>query len=180
MKEGDEADRSDLAALVAAVEACPADGVLDLLEANFDVAALFAMWSVELAVADPDGYTTLANNYLLYYAPAAARWTMIPWGPDQGFAGEEGFGTALNGRLATMCAADEACKARWYEVHEAVVEVWEQSGLGDFVDSETARIEADCRADPRSDWGDYGCRDEQAAMRDWVAARPAALRAELR
>ena len=41
---------------------------------------------------------------------------------------------------------------------------------------EMARIESDCRTDPRSEWGDYGCRDALAALRDWVAARPAVVR----
>ncbi len=179
MKEGDEADRSDLAALVEEVEACADGEILALLERNFDIDALLAMWAVELAIADPDGYTTLANNFLLYYAPTLGQWTMIPWGPDQGFDEATSIFTELKGRLAEMCAADAACTEALRQAALGVVDTWESSGFGAFVDQETARIEADCRADPRSEWGDYGCRDEQAAMRDWIDARPAAIRAEL-
>lgn len=179
MKEGDEADRSDLAKLVEEVEACGEGEIMGLLERNFDIDALLAMWAVELAVADPDGYTTLANNFLLYYAPTAAQWTMIPWGPDQGFDGDTPIFTEMKGRLAEMCVVDVDCAEALRQATIRVVDTWDSSGFEAFVNQETARIEADCRADPRSEWGDYGCRDEQAAMRDWVDARPAGVRAEL-
>ncbi|MBM4389670.1 MAG: CotH kinase family protein [Deltaproteobacteria bacterium] len=179
MKEGDEADRADLAALVEEVESCGEGEILPLLERNFDVDALLAAWAVELAIADPDGYTTLANNYLLYYAPVAAQWTMIPWGPDQGFEGAAPIFTEMTGRLVEMCVADADCTEALRVATLAAVDTWESSGLGDFVNGETARIEADCRADPRSEWGDIGCRDAQAALREWVSARPAAIRAEV-
>ncbi len=179
MKEGDESDRSDLAALVEEVEACGEGEIMGLLERNFDVDALLAMWAVELAIADPDGYTTLANNFLLYFAPTAGQWTMIPWGPDQGFEDAPPIFTEMEGRLAGLCVADADCAEALRLAAIGVVDTWESSGFGAFVDQETARIEADCRADPRSQWGDYGCRDEQAAMREWVDARPAAIREEI-
>jgi len=178
-KEGDETERVALQSLVTAVEACPADGVLALIEAYFDADALFAMWAVELAISDPDGYSTQANNYLLYHAPLASQWTMLPWGPDQGFEDADPLLGKINGRLTSMCLADVGCAPGLYAAIEQVLVTWESSGFADYVDAETARIEADCRADPRSEWGDYGCRDEQALMRDWVRARPEVARAEL-
>lgn len=182
---GDPEDTSDLAALIDSVVAAPPDGILALIEAQFDSTALFHQWAVELVSADIDAYSTGANNFLLYHAPEAGRWTMIPWGPDQAmetdlsvYLDQAVYGGSI-GELTRLCHGDAACMDALDAAIGDVLTVWEGGDFYTFVDDETARIEADCRADPRSEWGDYGCRDAQAALRDWVRARPAKVRAEL-
>lgn len=182
---GEPADRADLAALIDTVSTTPANGVLAMLQTQFDAEDLFHMWAVELVTADIDGYSTGANNFLLYHAPVAQKWWMVPWGPDQALETDLGihitesaYGGPI-GELTRLCQADAACVSALDAAIEDVLAVWEAGEFYAFVDAETARIEADCRADPRSEWGDYGCRDAQAALRDWVRARPAKVRAEL-
>ncbi len=186
VKEQKEAEPlASLSALIAEVVAVAPDGVAALLDDRFDREALLDLWAVELVAADTDGYATAGNNFLLYHAPLADRWNMIPWGPDQAFtetnfdiyAEESVWGGGI-GRLAELCRADAVCSAALDERIAAVLTVWEAGPFVAYVDAETARIESACRADPRSAWGDYGCRDAQAAMREWIRMRPDQVRAQ--
>jgi spore coat protein CotH len=179
-KEGDVTDRADLAELIDTMDATTPDDFFTTLGTFFDTDALLDMWATELVIADVDAYTTLANNYLLYHAPDADQWTMIPWGPDQAFADEmDVHMDSYYGDLTIRCAAAPDCAAALDDRIQHVLDVWDSAGFADFVAAETARVEDACRTDPRSPWGDYGCRDAQAAMRDWVEARPAQVEAQL-
>jgi hypothetical protein len=177
-KEGVDTSLADLEAVIDDVEASSPATFPDVLARYFDVDALMGVWAVELVSSNADAYTTLGNNFFAYHAPSGG-WTMIPWGTDQAFTGEEPVIGALYGELAERCQDSPACLERLEERVRDVVSVWEQADLASWVDAETARIEDDCRADPRSEWGDYGCRDALAALRDWVRARPDAVRSEL-
>lgn len=174
-QEGEDESRADLSALIDELVAASPEALLPTLEARFDLEALLDLWAVELISSNNDAYATLGNNFLVYHAPGADRWTMLPWGADQAFAGEPGL-PALQGALAERCAAAPDCAAALDARVERALGVWEEAGFADWAVSEADRIEADCRADPRSEWGDYGCRDALAALRDWVRARPAAAR----
>lgn len=176
---GEPADLSDLAALIEVVDTSTADTYYSVLSANFDIDALLDVWAVELSVANTDAYTTLANNYLIYHAPTTATWTMLPWGPDQSFTGDLDVHMTYDGELAVRCAASTECAAKLDERISHVLDVWESSDLEGFVAAETVNIEEACRADPRSPWGDYGCRDAQEAMRTWTTARPDIVRGML-
>jgi hypothetical protein len=179
-KEGDAADYSDIEALVAALDAATPETFLDVVGRYFDVQALIGVFATELSIADEDGYTTLANNYYLYHATVADTWTMIPWGPDQAFTEDIDVMTVeLHGRLAKDCRQSAACTAALAARIEDVLATWESVDLAAYVDLQTRRIESACREDPRSPWGDYGCRDAQELMCAWVSARPAVVRAQL-
>jgi hypothetical protein len=176
LQEGDEANVGVLQALIDDVEASTPDTFPAVLAAHFDFDALLDVWAVELVSSNNDAYTTLGNNFYVYYAPLAARWTLIPWGTDQAFTGDEPFPTELRGALAERCLASPACAAALDARIDHLLTVWEDERFPEWANGEMARIESDCRTDPRSEWGDYGCRDALAALRDWVAARPAVVR----
>jgi len=169
----------DLQALIDAFDASTPSTYYSVLSANFDTDALLDQWAAELVTSNSDAYTTLANNYYLYHEPTTARWTMIPWGPDQAVIGDIAVHGEYYGRMAQRCAEAADCKARLDERIAHVLDVWQSEDMVGFVEAETVRIEDACRSDPRSPWGDYGCRDAQAAMRDWTAARPGIVRNEL-
>jgi hypothetical protein len=142
------------------------------------VVGLIDWWAVVRPTTHDDAYSTLGNNYYAYHAPSG-RWTLIPWGPDQAFQGDEGLFDKIGGALTERCLEVPECVTRLEERIEAVVVTWEDSGFVDWAERETERIENDCRTDPRSEWGDYGCRDALIGLREWVAARPGVVRAEL-
>lgn len=176
---GETPDTADLEALVDRVHDTQPAEMLALIESTFEAERLFSMWGGEVVIADTDGYTSLANNFLVYHAPIADIWTMIPWGPDQAFLDDEPVWIDFYGALAEKCVEAADCKAEMAAGVERALAVLDTDAYRDWVDTETARIETDCREDPRSQWGDYGCRDALAAMRDWVKARPAVIRAEI-
>ncbi len=176
LQEGDEANVGVLQALIDDVEASTPDTFPAVLAAHFDTDALLDVWAVEIVSSNDDAYTTLGNNFYVYYAPLAARWALIPWGTDQAFQGDEPFPTELGGALAERCLASPACASALDARIDHLLGVWDDAGFADWATAEADRIESDCRTDPRSDWGDYGCRDALAALRDWVAARPAVVR----
>jgi spore coat protein CotH len=178
-EEGDDASLPDLEALLDEVLASTPDTFYPLLEARFDVDPLLDLWAAELVSSNADAYTVSGNNYFVYHALGADRWTMVPWGPDQSFSEIESWEGATPGRLYTRCLASTACTEALRGRVDRVLEVWEAQDMLAYVTEETARIEQDCRQDPRSPFGDYGCRDAQAALRDWVEARPDEVRTEL-
>jgi hypothetical protein len=173
-EDGDTADATEqLDEMIAAFAAATDDDAfLTFFETWFDADEALRDWAWELAIADEDGYTTLANNFLLYRAPVEGRWHFVGWGPDQSMVTDLDVHTPLVGALAARCGAVPTCRAELDDAVAEVLGVWEEIDLASFVDTETRRIEEDCRQDPRSEWGDYGCRDAQEALRAWVAARP--------
>ena len=176
--EGTDESLADLNAVIDAVLASSPETYTDLLGTFFDLDALLDVWAVELVTSNNDAYTSLGNNFFVYHATAGDQWTMIPWGPDQAFAGAEPVAGPYYGALAARCAEAPACADRLAERVEAVLEVWEATDFAGYVEAETVRIEDDCRTDPRSEWGDYGCRDALIDLRAWAADRPAVVRAE--
>ncbi len=182
---GDVEDRSDLIALIEAVEQAAEDGTtFTMLDTWFERDALLTLWAAELVLSNQDGYTTAGNNYMLYHPAVDALWVMTPWGPDQCFWRWEDsvaveIHAELGGRIAADCRNDAECSAALDAKVADVLGVWESIDLSDYVDRTTYGIEAACREDPRSSWGDYGCAGAQEETRAWVAARPAIVRAEL-
>lgn len=177
-KEGEDTSLADLDALIDEVLASTPTTFPDLLERHFDVDALLDVWAVELVTSNDDAYSTLGNNFFVYHAPSGG-WTMVPWGTDQALDGDEPVLGTLNGKLAMRCSQSPECLTRLEGRIDNLLSVWDQAGVSAWVAAETARIEDDCRSDPRSEWGDYGCRDALAALRAWVDARPDVVRGEL-
>lgn len=177
--EGSDESLDDLNMVIDAVLSSTDENYTALLSTFFDLDALLDVWAVELVTSNNDAYTSLGNNFFVYHAPLADQWTMIPWGPDQAFAGAEPILAPAYGALAARCQAAPDCAAQLHTRIQAVLDIWESTDFTAYVEAETTRIEDDCRSDPRSAWGDYGCRDALIALRAWAAARPDLVRAEL-
>lgn len=117
--EGDEEDRGDLEALIAAV-AEPAPDFSTRMAAVADLGQMTTMWAAERYLAHWDGYTgTPTNNYYLYSEPSG-RFQMLPWGTDQTvehwwmpFAGS-------GGELFDQCQADPVCRQDYRDAMVAV------------------------------------------------------------
>jgi len=113
--EGDEADRSDLKALVASANASIGPGWADQVSSRIDLEEMTRMWAVEKYVGHWDGYSGeeavgRPNNYYLYSDPEG-RFQMLPWGTDNtwepakhpDFEGDAGL-------LFDDCEADPECE----------------------------------------------------------------------
>jgi spore coat protein CotH len=175
--EGEDIDHADLEAVIRAVESSTPETFTPLLASLFDLDALLRVWAVERVTGNADSYVSLGNNFFVYHAPLADQWTMLPWGADQAFLTDELL--PADGALAERCEAAPDCAAQLKAQIEEVLEVWEAGDFAAYAAAETARIENDCRTDPRSEWGDYGCRDALIALNAWISDRPAQVRAQL-
>lgn len=76
-----DADRSDLDALVAALEVGD-DDLLPALATVLDVDEYLDFWGMEVLTGHWDGYASNRNNFYLYGDPADGRFHFIPWGTD--------------------------------------------------------------------------------------------------
>jgi CotH kinase protein/Excalibur calcium-binding domain len=108
--EGDPADRSDLAALLATLE-LEGEAWRHAAEQIADLHELTAMWAVELYVGHWDGYAPTVNNYYIHNTESD-RITMHPWGLDQTL-GSNGSWMSFSGQgwgnLLDKCLTDVIC-----------------------------------------------------------------------
>lgn len=108
--EGDPADRSDLAALLATLE-LEGEAWRHAAEQIADLHELTAMWAVELYVGHWDGYAPTVNNYYVHNTESG-RITMHPWGLDQTL-GSNGSWMSFSGQgwgnLLDKCLTDVIC-----------------------------------------------------------------------
>lgn len=121
--EGDEEDRSDLEALVAAVNGGSTNW-LARVEAHADLAEMTHQWAIEKYIGHWDGYageqrSLLPNNYYLY-SSAAGVFQMLPWGPDQTWEDKLSFDGPA-GVLFDDCLADTGCAALYREAANQVL-----------------------------------------------------------
>jgi spore coat protein CotH len=114
--EGDDADVSDLEALIVAANDTVGDWS-DGMDAVADLDEMTRMWAVERYVAHWDGYSgTVApfrpNNYYLHSLTDGV-FAMLPWGTDQTLerVREVEFDEPAGGLLFNNCFADASCEA---------------------------------------------------------------------
>jgi spore coat protein H len=131
-----EADRSDLDALAAALEA-PDSELVARLGTELDIAQFRDFWATETLLGHWDGYSGNTNNYFVYRDPTRQRFTFLPWGTDAAFEGENPFDPAnvdvtvyASGRVANRLykLPDERAlfRARLSELNETL---WDEAVL---------------------------------------------------
>lgn len=133
--EGDENDRSDLDALVAAA----ADPGTDALASVADLDEMTRMWAVERYAGHWDGYAAaleIPHNYFLH-SDATSRFSMLPWSLDQAWFWDAPFVSEQGGVLFHRCLDDPSCAARY---RAALVLVGERAGALDL-DARAALID---------------------------------------
>lgn len=171
LQEGDPATAfADLDALVGALDG---GDVLSVLETRFDP-SVFAFLAVDLVTPNWDGYSRNTNNYLLYHAPIADRWSFVPWGQDTAFRGGGTLYAGVRGRVAAACSADEACRTRLEAACREALDAWEAADLHGYASALAETVGPACHADPRKD-GDCEIEDHLEVL----AERPEAVRSEL-
>jgi hypothetical protein len=168
LQEGDPTTaQSDISSLIAELDA---GNIFDILQNHFDP-GIFDFLATDLAAPNYDGYSRNTNNFLVYHAMPADRWSFIPWGQDQAFYGAGPNYGQIKGRLTAQCVADVACKAELDKHVFAMADLWEQGDLLGWAQSTADMISPGCEADARKL---KACDQQQ--MLDHLAARPAEIR----
>jgi hypothetical protein len=172
--EGDEDDRSDLQALIAAVDATGSSfsarvsGLVDLDE-------MVREWAVEKYSGAWDVYTTREsdrgpNNYYLH-SDAGGRFSMIPWGNDTALLVGLPF-DGPGGRLFEGCRTDPQCFERFREVLGQIPGAVTQLGLVDEVAELAAMLEPWQQLDPRREHSTAEIAEAVDDLREFLELRP--------
>jgi CotH protein len=120
--EGDEEDRADLEALIAAANDEAGDWS-DGMAGVADLGEMARMWAVERYVGHWDGYAGVAlpaappvrpNNYYLH-SEESGLFSMLPWGADQTWGLDMEFDEPAGGLLFNECLADESCDGTYVD-----------------------------------------------------------------
>jgi len=178
--EGDEEDRSDLEALIAAANDGEGDWS-DGMAAVADLDEMARMWAVERYIGHWDGYAGLEglfrpNNYYLHSLDSGV-FRMMPWGTDQTWEVPVEFGEPAGGLLFNKCRFDASCGALYEDSLGEVESV--VPGLG--LDAQaicTAELLAPWQAleDPeRREYDAEEIEEGVADARTFISLRPAEL-----
>jgi CotH kinase protein len=166
--EGKNKTRTDLEALITAVNSSEPESLAVRVEANADLEEMTKMWAVEKYVGHWDGYAGVEleegpnlsrpNNYYLYSDPTG-RFQMMPWGTDQDWVETIDF-DARDGLLFDLCLEDAACLEMF---RAAVLEVLAQFKSGGYeqLAADTASFLEPWQAiDPRKPYDQTEIADE--------------------
>lgn len=172
-EEGVPADMSDLAALVSALDQATPETMMDTLEARFEIDPLLDALAIDLLSGNWDAYARAANNFLLYRAPNADKWHLVPWGQDQAFTDRYvPMYAGWEGRILTKCGESPECRTRLYARASELLGAW--ADLPGYAANVAQTISADCEADPRAE---IGCSPDDVL--GFLEERPEVVREEL-
>ncbi len=122
------ADRSDLEALVAALDQTTDAELVDRVSTLVDLDAFLKEWAAEALFGHWDGYSNNANNHFLYREPTSGKWHVLPWGPDLSLTDVDPFtpkprpaSVSANTQLARRLYAIPAIKARYVAAMRALL-----------------------------------------------------------
>lgn len=137
--EGDEDDRSDLEALIAAAAATDSD-LATRMAAVADLGEMTRMWGAERYLGHWDGYSgPNVNNYYLF-SDAAGSFQMLPWGTDQTLSAWWMPFDSPGGALFEQCLQDKDCAAAYVEALKATRTAVAGLGLSAEADEIAAQL----------------------------------------
>lgn len=141
--------------------------------------AFLSLWAADSIMAHWDGYEfDIINNYRVYHHPITDKWTIVPTGIDQTFTRQREVDPfSPQAILATRCLAEPDCEETFVERLREALAVFESAGLEQMVADIDAQIAAEVEADPRKPGSVADYENGQAAMLDFIAERPAEIRA---
>jgi spore coat protein CotH len=193
-------DRTDLKALIAAVQgAAPATWLEDVGSA-LDVQHFLAFTAAEGAVNQWDmyGYTVFyPNNFRLYSDPTAKKFVFLPWGMDMSMKpfrdsgkphidllslareGDSQNGKVSAGLMFQRCLSSAPCKAAYVETAGKLTTLYEGAGLGALAEQYYNQIKDQVALDTRKEYSISQFEAGYKSLRATITGRPAAMRESL-
>ena len=178
--EGEEENRSDLEALIAAVNDEEAPDWSTAVEPVADLKEMTLDWAVEKYSGQFDGYSGMQasyepNNYYLY-SNATGVFQMLPWGLDQTWEDPLTF-EGKAGLMFDKCLEDESCAAMYRASLREVQSSITGLGLDSLAERTAALLEPWEEMDPRKPYSQKEIGEEVARARAFMAKRPSELNA---
>lgn len=178
--EGDEDDRSDLEALIAAVNGTVPSDFSTRVEPVTDLAEMTRMWAVEKYIGHWDGYSgeersPLPNNYYLF-SELSSKFQMLPWGTDQTWGSRLEF-DGPGGDLFNECLGDASCAAQYRSALRAAlpsIAGLDLDSLATCVGDQLAPWQG-MEAAPRREYDAEEIEEGVEETHDFIAERPGEL-----
>jgi hypothetical protein len=182
--EGKKSDKSDLGALVTAVNAGPT-GWLERVGAVADLTEMSRMWATEKYIGHWDGYSgetggLQPNNYYLF-SDADGMFQMLPWGTDQTWGNHLAF-DGSGGVLFNDCLNDPDCETLYREAASEALGSIASLDLDTVTRCTAARLRPwqELESSPRRPFDSEEIAAAVKATRQFIADRPAELAAWLK
>ncbi len=170
-------DRDALRAVAAALDG-EGDRVASL-EAVLDLDQVLAYWAWKVVVGDPDGYPWNPNDLFVYGDPdRGGRFVFAPWGFDEGWQDYVAWDNA-EGRLAVVCLADAACRARLHAAVVLAVDQFEAIDVSVWAEAAWALSAPVLADDPRRPYTETEVLAARKALAATMAGRAAVVRHDL-
>ncbi len=156
----DEADRSDLHALIAGVNG-DLEEFMEDAQAVLDLEEFLLVGALQAVIADWDGYFGGRNNYEVYHELERDRFLLFPWGIDQSFGMRDGRFSELeydidgstsqreNGLVFQRCKELPDCYAVYLDQVRRGVDAWNALELPEELDQILEQISAAAQEDAR-------------------------------
>ncbi|MBI2896693.1 MAG: CotH kinase family protein [Deltaproteobacteria bacterium] len=183
-----ENDRSDLVALIAAIDSAGPQTFMDDVASVLDIDELLRFAAVEGIMNAWDGYShhdvdPSPHNYRLYDDPTTGQFHFIPWGTDKTLKphGDETFLDVwhTNGLVLVRCLESTECRDAYGEALEEMIGVFEEQGLVDLFDTFTAQIQPHVEDDPRREFDLGGYEWGRDVAREFLEGRSQDVRGAL-
>ncbi len=174
----DTPDRSDIAALVAALE-LPDNDLVAALESLIDIDEFLDFWAIEMLTNHIDGYANGRNNFYVYFDPTTGLAHFIPWGADATFTHMSKHGSQLvyaNATLARRLYMLPSTRARFLAALEEILDtIWDEEALITEIDRMEALIAPFVEDDPFN----TGKNTPEEYIRDFILGKRDEIQAVL-
>jgi CotH kinase protein len=174
--EGDETNREDLEALIAAVNGSSPASFSARVASVADLEEMTLFWAIEKYIGRWDGYAGKAgaeqpNNYYLFSEPSG-RFQMLPWGSDETWEERLAF-DGHDGLMFNLCLEDSACATEYWEELKGARAAIAGLPLGQLATELSELLEPWQELDPRREVSMNGIGAAVAEVHDFIAERPA-------
>jgi CotH kinase protein len=192
-------DRSDLAALIAAVTNANDATLLTDLDTQMDVTQFLRFTAAEAIVNQWDmyGYTRFhPNNFRIYRDPSVGKFVFLPWGMDmawKAFLGMAGHIKAMelahamdnpadavtSGIIFQRCLRSDPCRVRYVEILREMLALYDSLNMVATAERYHNQIVGAGSEDPRKEFDMIDFIKEQGTVLRTLRERSSRIRAEL-
>jgi spore coat protein CotH len=193
-------DRSDLVALIAALDSSTPATLLQDLDASLDTAKFLKFTAAEAAVNQWDMYAYTVfypNNFRIYSDPVSGKFVFLPWGMDLSMKpfrdsekphirlfelarqGDHPGGQVSAGVMFQRCLEGPACVTAYRAAVEEIIAVYEAADLESLAETYYAQIREQVLADPRKEYDQQAFEAGYASLLQTIRERPQAMRDDL-
>jgi spore coat protein CotH len=174
LEEGEDVGFADIGEISAGVLRAQETGRIgEAFEARVDWEEIVTLMHVEDWTNNGDGYTSMPNNYRVYFEPGRPM-VMSPWDTDDAFLvdlEEEGEWSEPAGNLGRVCLSDPDCSETWDVLGAEVDEVLADGTLYELALVLADLTEVGLAGDPRRECSAAQVESEQEALLEFLADR---------